>query len=140
MIEGTGIGRVKLSDGSILKLKILVVDIKESGFSPYGGVNFDVKIVGGIAVEHVPEEIKRLVAGKPLAPPMLPEEGWEILDIVEQEPAVVEEVVNCSKGEFVVKAIAEAIMVSRNTYYRTLQDEPIYSLTWVNKISWKPKR
>jgi len=32
-----GIGRVKLSDGTIIKLKTLIVDVKEAGFSPFGG-------------------------------------------------------------------------------------------------------
>jgi len=30
-------------------------------------VNFDAKIIGGVAVESVPEEVKKLVANKPLA-------------------------------------------------------------------------
>jgi len=38
-----GVGWIKLSDGAVLKLKILIVDVRESGFSPFGGVNFDVK-------------------------------------------------------------------------------------------------
>jgi hypothetical protein len=42
-----GVGRIKLSDGAVLKLKILIVDVRESGFSPFGGVNFDVKVIGG---------------------------------------------------------------------------------------------
>ena len=62
-----GGGWIRLSDGAVLKLKILIVDVRESGFSPFGGVNFDVKVVGGVAVESVPEEVKKLVANKPLA-------------------------------------------------------------------------
>jgi len=27
-----GVGRIKLSDGAVLKLKILIVDVRESGF------------------------------------------------------------------------------------------------------------
>jgi hypothetical protein len=42
-----GIGRIKVSDGTVLKFKILVVDVREAGFSPFDGVNFDVKVVGG---------------------------------------------------------------------------------------------
>ena len=51
MGSSVGVGRVRLSDGAVLKLKILIVDVKEAGFSPFGGVSFDVKVVGGVAVE-----------------------------------------------------------------------------------------
>lgn len=134
-----GVGRIRLSDGAILKLKILIVDVRESGFSPFGGVNFDVKVVGGVAVESVPEEVKKLVANKPLIPSELPTEGWELLGIVEREPAEAWEVVKSSKGEFVVKVVAEAVMVARNTMYRTMHGEPLYSVSWVNKVMWSPR-
>lgn len=134
------VGRIKLSDGAVLKLKILVVDIRESGFSPFGGVNFDAKIIGGIAVESVPEEVKKLVADRPLIPLELPREGWEVVDIVEQQPAEAWEVVQSSKGEFVVRIVAEAVMASRNTLYRSPFNEPVYWVSWVYKVSWKPKK
>jgi hypothetical protein len=31
------VGRIKLSDGATLKLEILIVDVRESGFSPFEG-------------------------------------------------------------------------------------------------------
>jgi len=43
-----GVGRIKLSDGTVLKLKILIVDVRESGFSPFSDVNFDAKVIGGL--------------------------------------------------------------------------------------------
>jgi hypothetical protein len=135
-----GIGRIKLSDGAVLKLKILVVDVRESGFSPFGGVNFDTKVIGGVAVESVPEEVKKLVADKPLAPPEPPKDGWELLDIVEQQPAEALEVVQSSRGEFVVRVVAEAVMASRNTLYRSPFNEPVYWVSWIYKVSWKPKK
>jgi len=70
--------------GTVIKLKTFIIDVKESGFSPFGGVNFDVKIIGGIATESVPDNVKELVKDRPLAPPEPPREGWEILDIAEQ--------------------------------------------------------
>jgi hypothetical protein len=63
---------VRLSDGAVLKLKILIVDVKEAGFSPFGGVSFDVKVVGGVAVESLPDSVRGLVDGKPFAPPETP--------------------------------------------------------------------
>jgi len=135
-----GVGRIKLSDGAVLKLKILVVDVRESGFSPFGGVNFDTKVIGGVAVESVPEEVKKLAADKPLAPPEPPKDGWELLDIVEQQPAEAWEVVQSSRGEFVVRVVAEAVMASRNTLYRSPFNEPVYWVSWIYKVSWKPKK
>jgi len=78
------------------------------------------------------------VKDKPLVPPEPPREGWELVDIVEQEPAIAEEVVNPSKGLFKVRVRAEATMVARNMLYRTIHNEPVYWVTWVNKVSWKP--
>jgi hypothetical protein len=51
-------GRIKLSDGTVIKLKTLIVDMKESGFSPFGGVNFDVKIIGGTDTEACPTTLR----------------------------------------------------------------------------------
>jgi hypothetical protein len=135
-----GVGRIKLSDGAVLKLKILVVDVRESGFSPFGDVSFDVKVIGGVAVESVPEEVKKLTADKPLIPPEPPKDGWELLDIVEQQPAEAWEVVQSSRGEFVVRVVAEAVMASRNTLYRSPFNEPVYWVSWIYKVSWKPKK
>jgi len=42
MSSPVGVGRIKLSDGATLKLKTLIVDVRGSGFSPFGGVSFDV--------------------------------------------------------------------------------------------------
>lgn len=120
MSSPVGAGTIKLSDGTILKLKILIVDVREAGFSPFGGVNFDVKVAGGISTEFVSDDVKKLVIDKPLAPLEPPKEGWEVVDIVEQQPAEAQEVVQSSKGEFVVKVVAEGVMVARNTSYKTL--------------------
>ena len=47
-----GVGDIKLSDGAHLRLKILIVDVKEIGFSPFGGVNFYANVTGGV---YIPE-------------------------------------------------------------------------------------
>jgi hypothetical protein len=35
-----------------MRLKILIVDVKEIGFSPFGGVNFYANVTGGV---YIPE-------------------------------------------------------------------------------------
>jgi len=136
--EGVGEGLIKLSDGTVLKLKILIVGVKETGFSPFGGVNLDIKVVGGITTVSVPEELRRAVADKPLTPPQPPKSGWEILEVVEQQPAVAVQTVETSKGHFTVRVVAEAVMASRNMEYRTSSNEPVYWVSWVYKVSWRP--
>lgn len=140
MFGSSELGFITVSDGTILKLKVSIVDIKEikEAFSPFGGVIFDVKAVGGVSTHNVPEELKKAVADKPLAPPEPPRDGWEILEIKEQKPAVIEEVVNSSKGGFVVRVVSEAVMVARNMRYKTPHNEPIYWVSWIYKVSWKP--
>lgn len=132
------LGLIKLSDGTVLKLRIAIVDVKETGFSPFGGVHLDVKAIGGVATHSVPEELKKAVADRPMAPPEPPRDGWEIIDIVEQQPAMAEEIVDTTKGRFKVTVVAEAVMAARNMKYRSRIGEPIYWVSWVWKISWKP--
>jgi hypothetical protein len=132
-------GMVKLSDGSTLKLKISIVDARETGFSPFGGVNIIVKVIGGISTKEVPEEVRKLVSDKPLhSSPDPPRDGWKIIDITKYTPAIAEELIETSKGPFLVTVKAEPVMASRNANYKTELNEPIYWLNWVYKISWKP--
>jgi len=135
-----GVGRVELSDGAVLLLKVMVVHVKEAGFSPFGGVNFDVKAVADITVGSVPDELKEKVRDRPVyylwqEPPR---DGWELVDIKGQEPAVIETTVNTSRGIFSVRVVAEVVMVARNLNYRSLTGEPVYAASWVYKISWRP--
>jgi hypothetical protein len=140
MPEGSEPGFITVSDGTVLKFKLSIVDIKEieGAFSPFGGVVFDVKAIGGVSTYKVPEELKKAVADKRIAPPEPPQDGWEILEIREQKPAVVEEIVDSSKGKFVVRVVGEAVMVARNMNYKTHHNEPVYWVSWVYKISWRP--
>lgn len=131
-------GAIKLSDGTSLKLTITVVGAKEVGFSPFGGINIAVKAIGGITTLEVPEKLKEAVKDKPLIPPQLPHDGWELIDIIEQEPAIDEVEINTSKGKFLVRVVGEAVMASRNMNYKSEFNEPVYWLNWVYKISWKP--
>jgi len=131
-------GLLKLSDGTVIKLRVFIIHIKEAGFSPFGGVNFDVKVAGGVSTQYVPEELKKAVASKPLAPPEPPPDGWEIMDIVESKPAVIEEDFASSKGTFRIRVVTEPVMASRNMSYKSIHDEPTYWVSWVTKISWKP--
>jgi hypothetical protein len=56
--QSIGVGDIKLSDGAHLRLKILIVDVKEIGFSPFGGVNFYTNVTGGVYVESIPDSLR----------------------------------------------------------------------------------
>jgi hypothetical protein len=94
--------------------------------------------MGGIGVVKVPEELRDEVADKPLVPGEPPKDGWELADIVEQEPAVEEQMVDTTKGKFRVRLEAEGVMAARNKNYKTLDGEPIYWLNWTWKVRWRP--
>ena len=133
------LGKIKLSDGSILSLRIAIVNVKKvKGFSPFGGVNLSIKVVGGVGSLEVPEELREAIAEKPLFPPdKPPREGWEFVDIVEQECASEEAEVLVDGKRFLVHVEAEALMVVRNMSYRTEIGEPMYWVNWVNKVRWQ---
>lgn len=132
-------GRITLADGSVLKLRLFILGIKETGFSPFGGVSFSVFPVAGIIAESVPEELRGKVRDRPPAPPILPEEGWEMIEIEHCENASEEQEVDSSKGRFKVKVEAEPLMVARNMLYKAALglDEPFYYAYWAYKASWR---
>jgi hypothetical protein len=132
-------GVIKVADGTTLRLKIMIIDVREAGFSPFGGINLNVKAIGGVATQEVPEALRKEAFNKPLAPSEEPpHDGWETIKITEQDPAVEEGIVETSQGKFVVRVIADVVMAARNINYRTIHNEPIYWISWVWKISWEP--
>lgn len=135
-------GLIKLADGSILKLRTLILSVKEAGFSPFSGVNLIVKPIAGVSTEYVPEELRKSVKNRPVMPSTLPQEGWEIVEIRGYESAVDEQEYDTSRGRFRVRVEAEPVMVARNTMFRAGEDldEPVYWVSWVYKISWSPIR
>ncbi|CCC80925.1 hypothetical protein [Thermoproteus tenax] len=62
-------------------------------------------VADGIYIEDLPEELKKAVADKPLLPSTLPTDGWELVDIAEQEPAAAETAIEASRGRFNVRAV-----------------------------------
>lgn len=134
-----GVGEVRVSDGAVLALKVLIVDVKEvqALFAPFGGVDFTVNVVGGVSIKELPQDVRKLIENKPVST-TYPSDGWELMDIVNQREAVASVVVDSSRGKFQVIVRAEAVMVARNVNYKTAANEPFYWLNWVYKISWRP--
>ena len=132
---------MKLEDGTTVVMKVILDSIKEMGFSPFGGVNFSANITTQIAFAS-PEELKEKVKDMPVRNPgqQLPTDGWEVVDIEWQRPAVIETTVNTSRGVFSFKIVTEALMAARNMNYRTPAGDPLYQIAWVYKYYWKPAK
>ena len=130
----------KLKDGTTVIMKVILDSIKEMGFSPFGGVIFSANITTQIGF-MTPEELKEKVKDMPVHYPgqQLPTDGWEVVDIEWQRPAVIETTVNTSKGVFSVRVVVEATMAARNMSYRLPYGDPIYQIAWVYKTSWRPQ-
>lgn len=134
-------GFIELGDGSKLKLKMLILDVKETGFSPFGGVYFYVNPIAGIATVYVPEGLKESMRDKPVVDlTKIPQEGWSMIDIKSSKNAVQEVEVPSSKGRFRIKVETEPLMVARNMSFKVSAgiDEPLYWAYWVYKVSWRP--
>jgi hypothetical protein len=131
----------KLEDGTTVVMKVILESIKENGFSPFGGINFSVNIMTQIAFMS-PEELKEKVKDRPVyySGQQLPTDGWEIIDVTWQRPAVIETTVNTSRGVFSFKVVTEATMAARNMNYRTPAGDPLYQIAWVYKSYWKPAK
>ncbi|MBP1357003.1 MAG: hypothetical protein JZD40_00715 [Sulfolobus sp.] len=132
-----GKGSLTLSDDTIITFVTYVLNVKETGSSPFGGVNFVVESITGITVEKITDELREKIKDKTV-PNGVPQDGWEIIDIKDQKPAIVELEADSSKGKFKVKVVTEVVMASRNLNYKTVTNEPWYFVSWVNKVSWRP--
>jgi hypothetical protein len=117
---------------------ITILDARESGFSPFDGINIAIKPVGGTAIIKPSNEMIEKIKDKPtITSGETPKDGWEIIDITGFKPAIAEKIIDTTKGKYLVKIIAEPSMASRNLKYKSEIDEPIYFLVWASKFSWK---
>jgi hypothetical protein len=130
----------ELEDGTIVLVKVTLTSVEEAGFSPLGGVKFSAKTTTDV-ISMSPQELKEKVKDRPVHYPQqqLPADGWEIVDIKWQKPAVIETTVNTSKGLFSVRIVTEATMAARNMSYRLPSGDPIYYVAWVYKAYWRPQ-
>ena len=131
-------GRINLADGTILKLMVNIIDVRENGFSPFGGVNLSIKQSGGTAAVKVPDELVQSVKDKPLySSANQPQDGWEMIEIAESTPAKAETKIQTTKGYFLVEIKSLATMVSRNMTFKNEFNEPVYLVNFVIPFSWK---
>jgi len=130
-------GHVKLSDDSIVIMRVAIVDVKPLQGPSLYEVQFEVIPAGGISIlpsEKAMSEVK----DKPVIEPgKVPTDGWTLIDIIEKQPAYEEVEYILDEKKYIIRAEMEALMVSKNTNYRTVKGEPIYNVAVTTKISWR---
>jgi len=131
------LGYVRVEDGSILVLRVALVDVRERRIPSPFGVEFDVNFNVGLAV-YPSEESLREVEGKPiLESGRVASEGWAPVKIVEKASAYEEAIYVGEDGrQYLVRVEVEPIMVSKNAMYRAAQGTPLYAVRWVPKVTW----
>lgn len=135
------LGYVKVSDGSVIIIRVAIVDVRvREEVSPFG-IEFDVNATGGIAV-YPSEDVLKEVRDKPaIEPGKTVNDGWAQVGIVEGTPAYEEAVYHEeNEGRYLIRVEIEPIMVSKNTLYKTPQGTPLYVVRWVPKITWNEVR
>ncbi|MGQ4891993.1 MAG: hypothetical protein ACP6IP_05840 [Candidatus Njordarchaeia archaeon] len=121
-------GRYLLGDGTYLFCLLTVNDIAvidETVYGPNLNVNFTVKFW-----VRSPDELRRKMIGKPLAPVVVPlkqEEGWELVDVegVIQQASVV-----CEFDDYRLALSLKIHGVARNMRYRDGTFNPLYNIAW----------
>lgn len=131
------LGYVKVGDGSVIILRVAIIDVKvREEASPFG-VEFDVNATGGVSV-YPSEDALKETSDKPVVEPSkIVKEGWIQVDIIEKTSAYEEVIYHDERvGRYLVRVEIEPIMVSKNTLYKTMQGTPWYVVKWVPKITW----
>lgn len=133
----SGLGYVRLSDDSVVILRVAIIDVRIRGEASPFGVDFDVSFTGGVSV-YPSEKALREVMDKPvLEPGKSVGEGWVRVEIRDKSSAYEEAVYSDAKvGAYVIRVEIEPIMVSKNTMFRTVRSEPLYVVRWVPKVTW----
>ncbi len=131
------LGYVKVSDGSVIILRVAIVDVRvREEASPFG-VEFDVNATGGVSVYPSEDALKEASSKPVIKPGKIVKEGWIQVDIIEKTSAYEEVIYHDERvGRYLVRVEIEPIMVSKNTLYKTMQGIPWYVVRWVPKITW----
>jgi len=139
--KNSELGYVRVEDGSILVLRVALVDVRERRVPSPFGIEFDVNFNVGLAV-YPSEESLREVEGKPvLESGRVAGEGWAPVKIVEKTSAYEEAIYVGEDGrQYLVRVEVEPIMASKNTMYRAAQGAPLYAVRWVPKVTWYEAR
>jgi len=131
------LGYVKVNDGSVVILRVAIIDVRPREEASPFGVEFEVNITGGVSVYPSEDSLKEVSDKLVIEPDKIVKEGWIQVGIIEKAPAYEEVIYHDEKvGRYLVRAEIEPIMVSKNTLYKTIQEIPWYVVRWIPKITW----
>ncbi len=140
MITRGKIGHVKLSDETVISMRVTIADIREGMQKPVGP---DLHIAHNIIIAaDSPKPLKDKVIEKPSSPPDSSHiqnlEIWEIIDIIEFENAFDECQYTATDGHtYSVIIEIEPTIAARTLEYRDDLGNPVYYLRWGTKILTK---
>ena len=131
------LGYVRVDDGSVIILRVAIIDVRlQDVISPFG-VEFEVNVTTGITVYPSSNSLNEVKNKPTIEPGRIVKEGWVQVNIVEKASAHEEIVYNDKKvGTYLVRVDIEPIMVSKNLLYKTVHGVPWYIVRWVPKVAW----
>lgn len=137
-VRNVELGHGRLVDGTVIVLRVAIVDVRPIRIGSPFGVEFEVSFTTGISA-HSPREVLEGFKDKPvLMPGEKPPESWRQLEIVDKKSAVEEVEFNDEKlGRYTIRVEIEPLMAAVNTERKNIRGEPIYVVRWAPKISWK---
>lgn len=137
-IRNVELGHGKLADGTVIVLRVAIVDVRPIRVGSPFGVEFEVSFTTGISAypsQKVLEDFKDkqvLMLGENLP------DSWQQLGIVDKKSAVEEVEFNDEKlGKYIIRVEIEPLMGAVNTEKKSIKGEPIYAVRWAPKISWR---
>jgi len=135
-------GYAKLSDGTTISIRAIIIDINEVSLTPVGP---DLGIAYNVMVSvRSPSDLRERVKEKPLPPSdgshLSRLDIWEIVDIIESKGAVEECLYNAKNGKsYIVLLEIEPTIVARTLEYRDHMGNPIYYIRWSSRVVTKLK-
>ena len=129
-------GHVKLSDGCRLGIRVAMIELREHELLPTGP-QFVVGVAVRVYVDSCPENVRKLVEGKPVGlekNAIRRLEIWELVDIEEADIAFEECEYEASDGRtYVIRVEVEPTIVARTLEYRDSLGNPVYFVRWARK-------
>ena len=131
-----GLGRV--ADGTVIVLRVAIVDMRPIRVGSPFGVEFEVSFTTGISAYPSQKVLEDFKDKQVLMPRENLPDSWQQLGIVDKKSAVEEVEFNDEKlGKYIIRVEIEPLMAAVNTEKKSIKGEPIYAVRWAPKISWR---
>jgi len=137
-IRNVELGHGKLADGTVIVLRVAIVDVRPIRVGSPFGVEFEVSFTTGISAYPSQKVLEDFKDKQVLMPRENLPDSWQQLGIVDKKSAVEEVEFNDEKlGKYIIRVEIEPLMAAVNTEKKSIKGEPIYAVRWAPKISWR---